>query len=120
MNWLIENWSMLVVCIVILAVFFYAVYTKRANAKEWLKWAVTQAEMWLGSGTGQLKLRQVYEMFCKQFPWFATFVPFSTFSVWVDEALEWMKAQMSANGKIKSYVEGPEFGPIIEDTEEGE
>lgn len=120
MNWLIENWSMLVVSIVILAVFFYAVITEKANVKEWLKWAVTQAEMWLGSGTGQLKLRDVYEKFTAQYPLFAIFVPFSTFSFWVDEALEWMKAQMSANGKIKSYVEGPYLGPVVEEPEEGE
>lgn len=120
MNWLIENWSMLVVCIVILAVFFYAVITEKANVKEWLKWAVTQAEMWLGSGTGQLKLRDVYEKFIEKYPWFSVLVPWPLFKVWVDEALEWMKAQMSANGKIKSYVEGPYLGPVVEEPEEGE
>ena len=31
----------------------------RGNVKEWLLWAVTQAEQYLGSGTGALKLRYV-------------------------------------------------------------
>ena len=31
---------------------------QRERVKEWLLWAVTQAEAELGSGTGKLKLRQ--------------------------------------------------------------
>ena len=116
MNWLIENWSMLVVSIVILTVFFYALYTKRANAKEWLKWAVTEAQEYLGTGTGELKLRRVYEHFIEKFPWFATFVPFPLFKVWVDEALMWMKEQIKANKDIKFFVEGP----VFEEPEEGD
>ena len=36
---------------------------QRERVKEWLLWAVTEAEKELGSGTGQLKLRQVYDLF---------------------------------------------------------
>ena len=97
---------MLVVIAVILTAFFYAVYTKRANAKEWLKWAVLQAEKALGSGTGQAKLRMVYDLFVEQFPWFATFISFTTFSSWVDEALVWLKDQMNCNTDIHTLVKG--------------
>lgn len=79
--------------------------TKIANVKEWLKWAVVEAERQLGSGTGQLKLRMVYDMAAKQFPWMIQLVTFESFSSWVDEALEWMKVQISENKATKSYVE---------------
>jgi hypothetical protein len=106
MEWLAENWNYVLLCVLVMGTFFYAIWTKRANAKEWLKWAVTEAEKALGTGTGQAKLRMVYDMFVKQFPWFATFIPFSTFSYWVDEALEWMRQQLETNENFKAMVEG--------------
>ena len=79
--------------------------TKIANVKEWLKWAVIEAEKELGSGTGQLKLRMVYDMAVKQFPFIIQLVPFNTFSKWVDKALDWMRSQLAENKAIKEYVE---------------
>lgn len=78
--------------------------TKIANVKEWLKWAVVEAERQLGSGTGQLKLRLVYDMAIKQFPWIVQIVSFESFSEWVDEALDWMKAQLEGNAATQEYV----------------
>ena len=77
---------------------------KIKNLKEWLKWAVVEAEKALGSGTGQLKLRMVYDMAIKQFPWIAAVVSFERFSAWVDEALDWMREQLDENNKIKQYA----------------
>ena len=79
---------------------------KIKNLKEWLKWAVVAAEKALGSGTGQLKLRMVYDMAIKEFPWLAGMVKFDDFSAWVDEALEWMRQQLDENRKIKDYIIG--------------
>ena len=78
---------------------------KIANIKEWLKFAVVDAEKELGSGTGQLKLRMVYNMAVKQFPFIVQLIPFDTFSGWVDEALDWMKDQLAENKVTQSYVE---------------
>ena len=75
---------------------------KIKNLKEWLKWAVVEAEKALGSGTGQLKLRFAYDLAIKQFPWVATLISFDTFSAWIDEALDWMRAQLDQNEKIKT------------------
>lgn len=58
------------------------------EVKEWLLWAVMIAEDALGSGTGQMKLRYVYDMFVERFPWIAKVLPFDTFSQMVDEALD--------------------------------
>lgn len=77
---------------------------KIANVKEWLKWAVTMAEKELGSGTGQLKLRQVYNMAISEFPWIVQVISFELFSKWVDEALEWMESQLESNKAIQELV----------------
>ena len=77
---------------------------KIACIKEWLKLAVVEAEKALGGGTGQLKLRYVYDLAVKQFPWIVTLVTFEIFSNWVDEALDWMKAQIEQNKHIDEYV----------------
>ena len=76
-----------------------------ANIKEWLKFAVIEAEKELGSGTGQLKLRMVSDMAVKQFPFIVQLIPFDTFSKWVDEALDWMRGQLAENKAAQSYVE---------------
>ena len=78
---------------------------KIANIKEWLKYAVVEAERKLGSGTGQLKLRMVYDMAVKQFPFIVQLIPFDIFSKWVDEALDWMRGQLAENKAAQSYVE---------------
>ena len=78
---------------------------KIANIKEWLKFAVIEAEKELGSGTGQLKLRMVYDMAVKQFPFIVQLISFDTFSKWVDEALDWMRNQLAENKAAQSYIE---------------
>lgn len=77
---------------------------KVENIKEWLKLAVVEAEKTLGEGTGQLKLRYVYNQAVTQFPWIASLVSFETFSAWVDEALEWMEKQLEQNQAITNYI----------------
>ena len=77
---------------------------KIANIKEWLKYAVVVAEKQLGSGTGQLKLRYVYNTAVNKFPFIVSVVTFEVFSLWVDEALEWMKQQIVTNGAINEYI----------------
>lgn len=78
--------------------------------KEWLLWAVTEAERELGAGTGRLKLRQVYDLFIQRFPAVSRYITFETFSGWVDEALEQMKKLLATNTAFKEYVEGEPDG----------
>lgn len=79
---------------------------QRERVKEWLLWAVTQAEAELGSGTGKLKLRQTYDLFIQRFPALAMAVSFDTFSLWVDEALEEMRKMLKENKAVKEIVRG--------------
>lgn len=67
----ILNWIPTIVIIMIAVfLFFKFIRHEQVNVKEWLLLAVTEAEKALGSGTGQLKLRQTYQMFVKTFPAF--------------------------------------------------
>ena len=76
-----------------------------AKVKEWLLYAVTIAEKEYGGGTGQIKLRYVYDMFVQKFEWIAKAVSFETFSSWVDAALEQMKKILESNQAVANLVE---------------
>lgn len=112
MKYLINNWFMIVALLAVLFIFFMAVRKwlskptaeQIANIKEWLLLAVTEAEKQLGGGTGQLKLRFVYDWAVERFSWVAL-IPFDTFTSWVDEALNEMKKQLAANEAVKAYIE---------------
>jgi hypothetical protein len=73
---------------------------------EWLLLAVVQAEKELGSGTGQIKLRYVYDLFIAKFKYFAFMVSFEQFSIMVDMALDKMRIMINNNDKLQDYIEG--------------
>lgn len=112
MSWLIDNWYVVIGLLAVLVCAGFAIYkffglpTEKQIAciKEWLKYAVAMAEKELGSGTGQLKLRYVYNMFVDKFPSVSKIIPFETFSTWVDEALVWLENQLGKNNNISQYI----------------
>lgn len=79
---------------------------KKKNIKEWLLYAVAEAEKVMGSGTGELKLRMVYDWAVEKFP-FVAFIKFEVFSEWVDEALVKFKEMLESNEAIAAYVSEP-------------
>lgn len=97
-------WKQIVFCMLMIFVMVYGCMTGKCI--EWLKGAVTEAEKYLGSGTGQLKLRIVYDAFIDKFPGFSAIVPFKLFSYWVDIALKWLAKQMESNVNVKTYING--------------
>lgn len=112
MNWIVDNWMILVIFLAIAVCIF--LYVKKfillptdeqiRAVKEWLLFAVSQAEKELGGGTGKLKLRAVYEQFVEKFSWVAKVVSFETFSVWVDSALIEMRKLLETNTNIQNYI----------------
>ena len=72
--------------------------------KNWLVWAVSEAEKTFGSKTGKLKLRYAYNLAIKQFPAIAKLIPFSVFSVMVDKALKIMRDMIENNTKIADAI----------------
>lgn len=113
MSWLVDNWAAILGLIalagtaIVLIVEF--IKTPRASqiekVKEWLLYAVIAAEKELGSGTGEIKLRYVYNMFLKVFPHLANIISFDFFSDLVDEALTNMKELLESNKKIEKFIQ---------------
>lgn len=114
MEFFINYWYIILALAVVLIVLVLLVYRffkmpteeQLEAVREWLLGAVTEAEKELGGGTGQLKLRSVYDRFVVRFPWVAKLLPFAVFSAMVDDALAEMKLLLANNVKIRSYVEG--------------
>lgn len=119
MNFITENWFVIIAMVAVGGSIGYAVYTfakmpsdkQLSKVREWLLYAVTKAEKELGAGTGQVKLRYVYDMFIQRFDWLAKVISFEMFSMMVDEALEQMKTMLESNKAMQKFVTGePEKG----------
>lgn len=72
--------------------------------KNWLVWAVSEAEAMFGSNTGKLKLRYAYELAISRFPIIAKMIPFSVFSKMVDDALDVMRDMIENNKNIADAI----------------
>lgn len=114
MTWLVENWFIIVGLVAVLCVGAVAVYRfyglpsakQIETIKEWLLYACIEAEKALGNGTGQLKLRYVYDLFITRFPAVAKMVSFTVFSGWVEVALIQMRTLLDKNKAIAEVVKG--------------
>lgn len=112
MEFIISYWYLIIAAVVVIAVGAIALYNflksprgaQLEKIRQWLLYAVTEAEKELGQGTGQIKLRYVYDMFLEKFPFFAKFITFEKFSEIVDEALKDMNHLLETNNAIKTYV----------------
>ena len=102
MNILIE---IIILILFITGVIFF-ILNQRKNIKEWLLYAVVEAEKNLGSKTGKIKLRQVYDEFIRTFPIISKIISFSLFSSLVDTSLIEMKKILESNTTISQYVNG--------------
>lgn len=116
MNWIIENWFLIVALMACVGVAAYAAVRfaglptdkQKEKIREWLIWACIEAERELQSGTGQLKLREVWNKFCTipAFTSVAKFITFELFSEWVKSALVRAKEMLVTNRNLSAYVYG--------------
>lgn len=112
MEAMIQNWPILVALLAVAVAAGAAAYRfvklpteqQLAKVREWLLYAVTEAEKALGGGTGKLKLRYVYDMFIAKFPWLVKVVSFDLFSGLVDDALEEMRGMLASNKAVARIV----------------
>ena len=108
LSFIATYWYLIVAAIAIISVISIKVYVflktpgkeQLNKIQEWLVWAVAQAEKELGSGTGQMKIKYVYNLFITKFPSIAIFVPYSLFSSMVEKALDEFKDLVSNNQRI--------------------
>lgn len=116
MNWLSENWFLLVAFAALLGSAVWIIYcfrglpTEKQKEKvmEWLIWACVETEKKLQSNTGQLKLRDVYDKFCAvpAFKWVAIILSFKQFSSYVSDALITVNKMLVNNKTLAQYVYG--------------
>lgn len=108
-----EYWFIIIIVIAIISVISIKIYNwikqpteeQIKQVQEWLLYAVAKAEEVLGSGTGQLKLRYVYDMFVSKFPAIAVFISFETFTKMVDKALDEFKELLQTNPAINDLYD---------------
>ena len=114
MKFFLEYWYVVLAILALLAIAGYKIFCyfklpseeQLEKVRQWLLKAVTEAERELGGGTGQLKLRTVYDAFLTKFPWLAPVISFSTFSGLVDDALAEMRTMLEKNKAVQAYVSG--------------
>lgn len=113
MQFIIDNWYIILAVLAILAASGIAVYRyfklpseeQIEKVRNWLLWAVTEAERELGGGTGKLKLRQVYDLFVSRFPWLAPVISFQRFAELVDDHTASFNSQSLISGWQSSYCQ---------------
>lgn len=118
MEFLVENWYMILGGIALLVLVIGTVYaflkhptsSQVKKIKEWLLIAVIEAERNLGSNTGEVKLSKVYSDFITKFPWMSKIISLEQFKKLVDLALAEMKKLMSEKEEVKQYVEDNKKG----------
>lgn len=103
MKFIVENW--LTIMVVIIAAIVYT-EGQLKKVKKWLLQATAFAEREFGSGTGDLKLSHVYDMFVSKFPVVSTVITFAKFSKIVDSVLVELNALLESNDYVKNYVDG--------------
>lgn len=85
--------------------------------KNWLLYAVAMAERELGSGTGRIKLGQVYEQFLLVFPQLQRFISFDMFAKLVDDVLIQFQELVEENVTIAAEFTDTE-GELVDIIEE--
>lgn len=108
-DFLINYWVHILIGVLFMTGVVFFIFRQKKNIKEWLLYACIEAEKGLGSKTGKIKLRQVYDWFIQAFPVISKLIAFNTFSKLVDLALVEMKEILSTNAHCKEYVEGAEI-----------
>lgn len=112
LEWLFENWYMIIVAIAVLVGLGFATYRfiklpkgeKLKKVKQMLLLWVTLAEKEYGSGTGEIKLRWVFDKFTAKYKFISFFISFERFSKWVDDALDKMRELLEKNENVNKLV----------------
>ena len=72
--------------------------------KQWAIYACALAEAHLGSGTGQMKMRETYDMFLQRFPSLATVITYEKYKEIAEKALLEFKQMLSTNPNIQEMI----------------
>ena len=100
------DWKEIIICVVTLVVGgFVALQFK--SFKQWLVYACSESEEYFGSGSGQLKLRYVYNLAVEsKFGFITKIITFKMFSNFVDGALVKMREMIENSPAIAEILSG--------------
>lgn len=128
LDFLINYWFLIVIAIAVItiAIVFAIDFSKKSteeklkSVKEWAIYACAIAEAHLGSGTGQLKMRETYDMFIIRFPALAKIISFEMYKATAEMALVEFKKMLETNPKVKDLIieEGAKKYGDTENTDE--
>lgn len=112
MNQLIDYWYIIFAVVVLLIIVSGIIFKffkspseiQLRKVKAWLLYAVTQAEAELGSGTGKLKLRYVYDLFIMRFKWISLVISFDDFADLVHDSLDEMREMLKNNEDARLLI----------------
>lgn len=113
MQFIIENWFLIIAAIAIL-VAVIAIVIKFINlptknklncVKLWLLQAIASAERMYGTKSGEAKLSFVYDLFVEKFPTLARWVTYEDFKKMVEDALVEFKQILEKSSGLQEYVD---------------
>lgn len=97
----------IIVGIAAYAIYYFMNLSKEKQievVREWLLYACIEAEKALGSNTGKIKLRYVYNLFITKFKFLSLVISFEQFSLLVDDVLETMRDMIANNKNVENYI----------------
>ena len=94
----------ILIAAIVVAIIVTILALRFSSFRNWLVFAVSEAEKALGGGTGKLKLRYAYNIAIECFPTLTKLIPFSVFSFMVDGALETMRLMIDTNKAISDVI----------------
>lgn len=104
---LVTNWLVILIGLIVLGFVGTSIYKfaklplekKYKTIRAYLLYLVAIAEQNWGSGTGPIKLGEVYDAFTKKYPIIKLFISWETFKKIVDSALAEMRMLLEAKAK---------------------
>lgn len=106
--------AIIILAVVLIVLLICIIALRFKSFKNWLVYAVSEAEKALGGGTGKLKIRYAYDLAIKQFPVIAKIIPWNLFSWLIDSALVIMREMISENKNIAEVIEQKSGGKVNE------
>lgn len=112
LKFIIENWYIIIAALAVCAFggSFVANFLQKSteekleSVKQWAIYACAIAQAHLGSGTGQLKMRQTYDMFIIRFPDLAKVISYETYKMTAQLALTELKKMLATNPNVKDLI----------------
>lgn len=95
---------------IVVAVTFIIDFVKKSpkermeSVKQWAVYACALAEAHLGSNTGQMKMKETYNMFLQKFPDLAKQISYDTYKETAESALVELKEMLKTNPYTQNVI----------------